>query len=373
MRLAFVISCLEMGGAQRVAVLLIEELRRRGWQVCLIATYSGRTTSFYRIPDGVETHTLSELTGQRRSRTLSRVLRVLALKRLFQEFQPTAIVSFLTDANIATLLASRGLDVPKVVSERSFPPSDKLPFLYRLLRKLCYPRASNVVMQTTQGLGWLRSNIAAANGCVIPNPVVLPLPTAHPQVTPEEVVPSDAKLILAVGRLNMEKGFDLLVEAFLRLGSDAQGWTLAILGDGPQRERLAAMCSGSTAVARVMLPGAVGNVSDWYRRADLFVLSSRYEGFPNSLVEAMAHGCACVSVDCLTGPRDIIEHGVNGILTEPDSPAALSEGIRTAIADDALRLRLGSAAREVAAKYSIGKVTDMWEQHFHGTRTTAMQ
>lgn len=372
MRLAFVISCLEMGGAQRVAVLLIEELRRRGWQVCLIATYSGKTTSFYRIPDGVETHTLSDLTGQWRSKTFSRMLRVLALRRLFQQFRPTAIVSFLTDANIATLLASGGLGVPKVVSERSYPPSDKLPLLYRLLRKLCYPRATRVVMQTTQGLAWLRSNIASAHGCVIPNPVVLPLPVARPQVHPDDIVSLDTKLIIAVGRLNTEKGFDLLVEAFLRLGDHARGWTLAILGDGPQRERLVAMCSNSASGARVMLPGAVGNVGDWYRRADLFVLSSRYEGFPNSLVEAMAHGCACVSVDCLTGPRDIIDHGVNGILTDPDSSVALAEGIRQVMLDDAMRHRLGHAARQVAAKYSIRKVADMWEQQLQAPLTEAM-
>jgi len=114
---------------------------------------------------------------------------------------------------------------------------------------------------------------------------------------------------------------------------------------------------------RVHLPGQAGNVSNWYQRADLYVMSSRHEGFPNTLIEAMAYGCAVVSYDCDTGPRDIIRHGDDGLLVGPvgDVPA-LASTLDQLMLDDEARQRMGQKAIDVRERYSVENVLRMWER-----------
>ena len=172
----------------------------------------------------------------------------------------------------------------------------------------------------TQGIAqWLHQRGLARRTAVLPNAIVWPIPRLAPQFTPEAFVPSGQKMILAVGTKLHQKGFDRLVAAFAGLQADFPDWSLVILGieDEPYRgvnqaARLRQLMGPDS--SRLVLPGNVGNVGDWYKASDLFVLSSRFEGYPNVLLEAMASGLACLAVDCPTGPSDLIDPGVNGWL-----------------------------------------------------------
>ena len=108
--------------------------------------------------------------------------------------------------------------------------------------------------------------------------------------------------------------------------------------------------------------GAVGNPGEWYARAEIFVLSSRFEGFPNALLEAMASGCAVVSANCPTGPAEIVRPGEDGVLVPTENVPALSEALALLMDDPAMRIRLGQAARKVRDRFDGDAITRRWER-----------
>ena len=213
------------------------------------------------------------------------------------------MVSFLTHVNVVAIIAAMGMNVPVIVSERSYPPLLPLHWFWSVMRRLTYPRASCVVAQTGIIREWLEKYCPGSRVKVIPNPVVWPLPQDKPIVEPQAWVAPDRKALLAVGRLGPEKGFDLLLDAFAGVVKNFPDWDLVILGEGPEREALEAKRAVLGLEGLVFMPGRVGNVGAWYERADLYVMTSRYEGFPNTLAEALAHGLPAVSIDCETGPH----------------------------------------------------------------------
>lgn len=363
MRLAFVISCLEMGGAQRVAINLIREWVARGWSITLVVTYSGRGTCYYEVPEAVDVVYLADLVQPSRcGRIQGLVRRTLALRRLLKSRRPDRVISFLSDANLIALAASWGLGLPLIVSERNYPPADVIPPIYASARLFAYPFATQVVMQTRRGLNWLSRSIPSARGAAIPNPIVLPLSASGPPLDPDTVLASETRLLLGVGRLVHQKGFDVLIEAFGQVAQRHTDWELVIVGDGADRGALERQIDQCGLADRVRLVGAAGNIGDWYARADIFVLASRFEGFPNTLLEAMAYGCASISFDCDTGPADMIVSGQNGELLGPTPNAGeLAAALMALMADEPRREMLACGARDVQVRFSMGAVLSQWD------------
>ncbi len=351
------------GGAERVAALLCNHWADFGLEVILIPTFSGRGTCVYKLNHGVRIDFLADRVELGGIPFLRKIRRLLTLRKAILEYDPDVIVSFLTDVNVATLLASVFLRVPVVVSERIYPPSLPLGSLLNMLRRIIYPRAKAVVMQTGKGLDWLSANCPGSNGCVIPNPVVFPIPVTEPNVDPRSLLKPERRLIIAVGRLEKQKGFDILINAYARLSQDFIDWDLVVLGDGSEHDRLKEQICRKGVSSRISLPGRVGNIADWYARADFFVMSSRFEGFPNVLVEAMAYGLPAVSFDCDTGPEDIIENEKNGILVSfEDGTKGLSEAMAEMMRDEAKRNRMSKSSTMVRSKFSMKSVGSQWNQ-----------
>jgi len=200
-------------------------------------------------------------------------------------------------------------------------------------------------------------------GVVIPNPVI---PAGDDDVAGPEIELPAGKLLFAVGSMSrqkvQQKGFDLLLPVFANLAERHGDWNLVILGDGSEREALQRKVEERGQSGRVYLPGNVKNVHSVLARGDLFVLSSRYEGFPNVLCEAMASGLPVVSFDCPTGPGDIIRHGVDGLLASLEDAAALEKGLDILMSDQEMREKMGVKAREVVDRFSVERVMDMWEE-----------
>jgi len=333
-----------------------------GRDVSLVVTYSGRRECHYPLDNRVELIYLSDIAGSRGRGAVAYLKRFLALRSILKAHRSATVVSFLPNVNVAAVLAGLGLKSPVIVSERTHPPCLPLGRLWEFLRWITYPLADRVVMLTEDGLGWLTENIRLARGVVIPNPVVYPLPNSEPVLSVADHVKVNRKILLAVGRLDEGKQFDRLIEAFSTFEIRHADWDLVILGEGAERKSLECFIDRLGLNSRVRMPGRCGNVGDWYERADLYVMSSRFEGFPNTLAEAMAHGCAAVSYDCDTGPRDIIRNEVDGLLVRPVGDVfALAEALDKLMGNEALRKDMGIRAIAVRERFSPERILGLWE------------
>ena len=356
MRLVLVISSLGGGGAERVMTLLANAWVERGNEVTLITLASDRMDRYPLDPAvrrialdvaGNSAHVLAAIGHN--------IVRIRALRRAIAASRPDAVISFIAESNVRVLIAAAGLRVPVIISERTALNGHRIRGIWRALRRWSYPRATAIVAQTQRGAAELQT-IARRQVDVIANPVSIEA-RADDAALDER---AGSHTLLAVGRLAPEKGFDLLIEAFAQAAPRHPGWNLVILGEGPLRADLERRIAERHLGARIAMPGFDAHVRRAMRRADLFVLSSRYEGFPNALLEAMTEGRACVSFDCNAGPRELIDHRKNGWLVPGGDAHALAAALDTLMDDAALRAQLGRRARDISATYSIAAILDQW-------------
>ncbi|KAG1400358.1 hypothetical protein G6F59_013185 [Rhizopus arrhizus] len=273
----------------------------------------------------------------------------------------------MTTASVLSVLASYGLGCRVIATEHTHPPSQTLSGLWLRLRRLTYPRAARVVALTRGTAEWIEQHVPGSRLAVIPNPVHWPLPRAEPLLTP--VSGNGRKRLLAVGRLHADKGFDLLIQAFATLAPSHPDWDLVILGEGDERAALEAQVGKAGLASRISMPGRAGNVGDWYDSADLYVLTSRFEGLSNTLLESMASGLAAVSFDCDTGPREIVREGIDGVLVRPNGDVpALCKALADVMGNDAARQRMAQAATDVRARFSATRVLQQWQELFDDVR-----
>lgn len=312
MRILFLVSSMEGGGAERVAALLSNEWVAQGHSVILLATFSGRGGCSYTLDERVELAYLADRTRSCFDRTA--IGRLFALRRAIQDSQCDVVLSFLTNVNVAAILARSGLRVPLVVSERIYPPLMPTGRLWSALRQLTYRHADVIVMQTKEGRRWVDETIPGAESAVIANPLKLPLVESEPVVSPDRFVPKDCRLLLSVGRLDPQKNFPLLLNAFAEIAPRFPEWRLVIVGEGPERAALELLVGEKDLTGKASLVGRAGNLDEWYRRASAFAFTSRFEGFPNALLEALGYGLPVLSLDCPTGPAELVEDGRNGLL-----------------------------------------------------------
>jgi glycosyltransferase involved in cell wall biosynthesis len=169
-------------------------------------------------------------------------------------------------------------------------------------------------------------------------------------------------IVVAAGRLTRQKGFDYLIPAFARVAPRAPGWRLRICGDGPLRHQLSGLVAAHDSADRIELLGQVRDIASELQQASIFVLSSRSEGFPLVLLEAMSKGLPVVSFDCPTGPAEIVDQGRTGFLVPLGDTDAMVEAILELIHDEPKRRRFGAAAGQRAEEYSLARIGARWEE-----------
>jgi glycosyltransferase involved in cell wall biosynthesis len=375
MKILMVIYSLQHGGAERVVANLSSEWKALGYDVG-VATITSRKTDFYTLEDGIARFAL-DLAGEAGgpiSGVVANVRRILALRRVIRAYRPDVVLGIQSTASIWSILAGIGLRSKMVATEHIHPPMLPIGRLWDVVRRYSYPMADTVVALTEESRKWIEVNCHASNVKVIPNWVSLPIPVSEPVVRPDSVVKTGRRVMLGAGRLEDQKGFDYLIDAFAQVAAQSPDWDLVIIGEGSDRKALEKRRADLGMEGRVFLPGQVGNVTDWYERSDLYVLSSRFEGFGMTLVEAMACGVASISYDCDCGPRDIIQHGHNGLLVSPVGDVGkLAQSLHTLMTDDALRARLAANAPGVKQMFSTQKVLAMWRDVFDERNTNLRQ
>ena len=360
-KLLFLVSSLEGGGAERIACVLCNAWAKSGHDVTLMATFSGRGSSAYTISDRVLVdHLADHVNG-----SVGRIRRLLALGRRIRAIEPDIVISFLPLVNIAAILGTLGTRIPVIICERIYPPAHSPPLtaIQNRLRQWLYPWADAIVGQTNEVRDWLKLRFPTANVQVVANPVTLPLPKTPPALDPAEFTKQGRHLILAVGRLDPQKRFNLLLDAFQEIAGDVPDWDLAILGAGPEHPRLEQQILQLALSGRVLMPGFSGNLGDWYNRADLFVLPSESEGFPNAMLEAMAHGMACIAFDVKTGPADISNNGQRAVLLKDSNHIErLADAMKHLITHKSDRHALGQRAMSVSEDYSGDNILQSWDE-----------
>lgn len=292
--------------------------------------------------------------------------RTWALFRVLRQERPDIAIGMMPTANVVLALAGRLAGVPTIGSERIYPPAMPLGRFWEAARRRVYPLLSCLVAQTEYSAAWLHAHAPAKRVSVIPNPVRYPLPCQTPRTSPDSVRETlrGGRLLLAVGRLAPQKGFDQLLAAFDNLAPQHPDWSLVVLGQGREHGELTAQAARLGLEDRVAFPGAVGNVGEWFAAADAYVMTSRFEGFPNSLLEALAHGVPSLAVDCKTGPRELIETDVNGLIVPKDDTAALVAGLDRLMGDADLRTRLAKRAVTTRETYAVERIAERWEEMF---------
>lgn len=192
------------------------------------------------------------------------------------------------------------------------------------------------------------------------------LETVPNGVAPWRLPPAalESKVVVAAGRMVQQKGFDLLVAAFALVAARHPDWRLKIFGSGKNKDALAAQIKDLKLDGTVHLAGEARRLDEQFAAASMYALSSRYEGLPMVLLEAITAGLPVVSFDCPTGPAEIIADGRNGLLIPPEDPAKLAAGICDLIEHPERRRAMGAAALESSHRYSMATVRERWEELF---------
>lgn len=359
-RVAIVIGSTALGGAERVAATMANAWAERGCQVWLVSTYLHGRAAGYALRPGVSTVFLADVI-ERESipRPLATLWKPIALRKVMREIRPDVVVSLLTNVNVLAIAALAGMSFPLIVSERTDPAADReLPRLLRWARVLSYPHADALVVQSA----------AAALRYAARLPRVAPIEVIHNPL-PGELHASLARarqdgeggVVIGMGSLSPAKRFDRLIKAFAEaLGADP-AWTLQIWGEGPMRVELARLIGTLQLEGRVRLCGATSRPWVALAAAQIFVLSSEYEGFPNAMLEAMALGLPCIAFDCPSGPRELA--GAGAVLVPAADVTRLAAALRLLATDRPARQALGAqAAEHVRQQFAERAVMDDWDR-----------
>jgi len=364
MRIAMTIHGLQGGGAEHVFTQLAARWDAAGHEVHVV-TWSAVSQDPPWLSPRLWRHGLDLL---RPSHNLwqsvwANLRRQRRLRGVLLKIQPDVVLSFCDQMNISTLRATRGLRFPVWIAERSDPARQRLSGLWERWRRKYYPRCTGCIVQTEAIAEFLSPLVPRERVLVIPNALNLPAPLAvnldGAAAGSTQVQSTSAGTILSVGRLSPEKGADVLLRAWRTAQPQLGAWQLQLAGDGPQRDALQVYCRD---LPSVQFLGWLQDPQPTYARADMFVLPSRYEGFPNALLEAMSHGLPCVATRCSQAVEELSCGGSAVLTVPPDQTDALAAALLELAHSPERRQQLGQAARRVSQNYTWNRIGPLWDQ-----------
>lgn len=341
-----VIPSLGSGGAERVMSGLANDwIVKKKCTLEIVVLMDSE--DFYHINDNIKIHRLNYNAGGS-LKLFNFFILLIKLKKLIESVKPDLCLSFIRQSNLLTLLATRNLNCKVVISERDSPQAFVSKF-YNFLRKKLYPYCDGMIVQTNDYKDFVVNSIGNINQVVIPNPVR--------DINTNKN--SREKIIISVGRLIPVKGHKYLIDAFSKCKSN-QDWKLVILGEGALRKDLEQQINKLNLQDKVVLVGAVHNVDDWLRKSSIFAFTSLSEGFPNALAEAMSASLPCVSFDCITGPKDLIEHEESGYLVDVGNVSDFSNKLDILMGSKKLREEFGEKSKITANTLDLKSISERY-------------
>ena len=355
-KIVFVINSLTSGGAERALSILANQFAKKGISVVVYTFDAERSDPRYELSNTIEVRKL----GFQATAPLKVLRLIQKIRGEIAHERPAAVVAFMDQANIITLLAGAGLNTPTYVCEQVHPEFSSisvmkpriLSTMLNLVRNRAYRLADGIVVLAEDSVDFFPRALHEKIS-VIPNPI---------QTPPSESYEGELQrpCIVSHGRLVSQKRFDRLILAFSALAERFPDWSVSIFGEGPERESLEQIIASCGLNDRVFLKGYTSSPYAVLQNADLYVMSSDFEGFPLALGEAMACGLPVISTDCKTGPSELIQHGENGLLVPTDDNDALEAALEGLLTDASKRRQLAEKAVFVSDKYSPEKVAQSW-------------
>jgi glycosyltransferase involved in cell wall biosynthesis len=368
-RIGFVLTELVGGGAERSMLSIIDALDRRRFAPTLIL-FDRRQD--HAPPRDVPIVVLSARAPTGTGRLASRVVQ---LARVIKRERLDLLVSFLIGPNIVSIAAARLAGIPVVIGERSAPRAvlsrDNRPLrarsVWSALVRLMYPRASRIVTNTEGARAELVAflNIPVQRVAVIPNPIDLQRIASLAAEPLDGDVP-DGPLLVHVGRFTHAKDHDTLLNAFTLVRRHRPA-TVVLVGDGEDEARVRALCSALGLDAHVVFTGFTRNPYRYLARATVSVLTSRFEGLPNVLIESMALGVPIVSTACQYGPLEILGDNEYGVLTPVGDAARFAAAVEALLDDRSRRRQLSERGRLRALDFDRARVGPAYEDLFART------
>ena len=358
-KVMFVAPSLGGGGAERVITILLRRLERGRFLPSLVL-FRREGAYLSDLPPDVPVFDCGRYGDGGRYRWIGRLVRLL------REKPPDVLVSFLWETSLISIPAAFFAGTRRVVvSERlsirgaregllkDIVRRFSIVALYRTVDRII-PNALAMERQLVEDF-----HLPVRKIVTIPNPVeVEAIIGKGTEPDPQGIRGIRVPVIAAMGRLSPQKGFDILLKAFALLEKDCR---LLLMGEGEEEKTLKELAGRLGIAERVLFTGFLANPYPALAGATLFVLSSRFEGFPNALVEAMVLGLPCISMRCPTGPEEIISDGESGVLVPLGDPESLASAIDRLLGDSALRGRLGSRGKERAMEYEAAAIVRRYE------------
>lgn len=345
-KITFVCMHLGYGGAERVMSILINYYVRIGWDVQVIMLYENVID--YPIPKEVEIIFL----GWHTMRTpFEFIQRMTKLRRIIKG---DSVIAFLYSPAFHTVFSLLGSGKKVIVSERCDPSKDPVGWLHPKLRDMAYVLADTVVFQTQEARDYFSGRIRK-HSVIIPNPIS--------ETIPARFCGERKKVIVAAGRLEEQKNFPMLIQAFARLSQEKPDYILKIFGQGPLKDELKELAASLGVGERVTFPGYVRDVDEQMRDAALYVSSSDFEGISNSMLEALAMGIPTICTDCpVGGAREMIEDGVNGLLVSVGDVEGLYQAMTRVLDNPDLAGRLSDQAVKIRERLSEHNILSKWTE-----------
>lgn len=337
-RVMIAIHALSHDGAERVAVLWAEYLLKQGYEVAFLIKHHVENEK--KMNDSVKVLSIAE--SSKEYSNMSLLERLIKARRLLETNETNILISFLPTMQILMMLATLGMRLDRIETIRNNPWIDKDIGKKRFLWDLCFRRANKIIVQTPEQREYFPP-VLQKKCTVISNPI------SREFLSRKKEYLGKIRKFVAVGRFSEQKNYPLMIRAFALAASARPDCTLDIYGAASAEmvEATNTLIRQMNMDGRICLRGWTGNISELLPEYDAFLMSSNYEGMPNALAEAMATGLVCISTNCRTGPKDMIDHGQNGRLVSVSDVDAYAEEIKTVLKMDVHEcVQMGAAARE---------------------------
>jgi len=357
-QVTLVIPTMAGGGAERVMASMANRWVQRG-DIVTIVTFSHKNTDVYPLDETVHRVGLDMMGKSSNvfSALCKNLWRLWRLRRAILKSNPDHVISFIDKMNVTTIMACLFSRVRVIISERVDPYLHDIGKVWDRLRIWTYPHCRAIVVQTEGIKDRIRPLMKAKPIFVIANPA---RPCSNPPKNRTDAT-ENSRRMMAVGRLDRQKGFDLLIDAFAKIAASFPKWNVVILGEGLERENLTRLIEEKELQNRVTLAGWTADPESEMHKSDLFVLSSRFEGFPNVLLEAMACGLPVIACDCPSGPKQIVRHEIDGLVVPSEDITALSAAMERMVSDEAFRKSCAERSAEIVERYSVKNFLTQWD------------